>query len=118
MFTNKAVRVLGCVGIASVLSMLPACDPSGTEEAVNVNVQDPNVAIKGGSPFGPAGPLPPAGYQVKWSTCFHYLDGDAGLRNNSRIVEVANDGTVPIQRVDPVDRARGLQQDEPRFTGR
>jgi hypothetical protein len=45
--------------------------------------------------------LPPAGYVVKWSTCTHFVEGDAHLRNNSRVVRVRSDGTVPVQRAEP-----------------
>jgi hypothetical protein len=46
--------------------------------------------------------MPPAGYAVRWSTCTHFVEGDAKIRNNSRVVNVRGDGTVPIQRVEPV----------------
>lgn len=45
--------------------------------------------------------LPPEGYVVKWSTCTHYIEGDAKLHNNSRVVQVRSDGTVPVQRAEP-----------------
>jgi hypothetical protein len=47
-------------------------------------------------------PMPPVGYEVKWSTCAHFIEGDAPLLNNSRVVAVAADGTVPLQRVEPL----------------
>jgi hypothetical protein len=46
-------------------------------------------------------PLPPDDYVVKWSTCTHFIEGDARLRNNSRVVRVRGDGTVPVQRAEP-----------------
>jgi hypothetical protein len=46
--------------------------------------------------------LPPAGYVVTWSTCTHFMEGNARLRNNSRVVQVRKDGTIPLQRVEPV----------------
>ena len=50
-----------------------------------------------------AKPMPPAGYTVKWSTCTHFVEGDARILNNSRVVIVADDGTVPIMRVEPLE---------------
>src|SRR6476620_3966341 len=47
-------------------------------------------------------PMPPVGYEVKWSTCTHFIEGDAPMLNNSRVVAVASDGTVPLQRAEPL----------------
>jgi len=49
-----------------------------------------------------AKPLPPEGYVVKYSTCAHFIEGDAKVRNNSRVVAVRADGTIPLQRAEPV----------------
>jgi hypothetical protein len=46
--------------------------------------------------------MPPEGYEVKRSTCTHYIEGDAKLLNNSRVVRIASDGTVPLQRAEPL----------------
>jgi hypothetical protein len=50
--------------------------------------------------------MPPIGYIVKWSRCAHFIEGVAQIRANSRVVKVAADGTVPIQRVEPVADAK------------
>jgi hypothetical protein len=50
-------------------------------------------------------PMPPEGYVVKRSTCANFVEGDAKLRNNSRVVAVRSDGTVPLQRAEPVANA-------------
>src|SRR5690349_19540129 len=49
-----------------------------------------------------APPLPPPGYTMKRSTCTHFVESSAKLPNNSRIVNVADDGSVPLQRVEPL----------------
>jgi len=40
-----------------------------------------------------------------WSTCTRYIEGDARLLNNSRVVQIASDGTIPLQRVEPLGNA-------------
>lgn len=47
-------------------------------------------------------PMPPVGYEVKWSTCTRFIEGDAPMLNNSRVVAVAGDGTVPLERAEPL----------------
>lgn len=47
-------------------------------------------------------PLPPPDYTLKWSTCTHYVEGSATLPNNTRVVALASDGTVPLHRVEPL----------------
>lgn len=49
-----------------------------------------------------ATPVPPEGYVVKYSTCAHFIEGDAKVHNNSRVVQVRADGTIPLQRAEPV----------------
>ena len=101
--TKKSLRVLGFAGVASALALVQACAPN-TADDVNVNVADPTVdptalLIRGGDP---AHPVPPAGYVVTWSTCTYYVDGTAPMHDNSRVANVAPDGTLPLQRVEPV----------------
>lgn len=61
-----------------------------------------SVAACGGAEPQSGPPMPPVGYEVKWSTCTRFIEGDAPLLNNSRVVAVASDGTVPVQRVEPL----------------
>lgn len=111
--TTKSLRVLGLAGFASALVLVPACAPN-TGDDTNVNVDDgtltpaaselapvaacPKTGCAGRADIGH--PVPPATYVVKWSTCTHYVESDARFQNNSRIVNAASDGTVPLQRVE------------------
>ena len=108
--TTKSLRVLGFAGLASALALVQACAPN-TGDDTNVNVDDgtidPAASVTGGAeltPFATRGdnghPVPPAGYVVKWSTCTHYVESDDRFQNNSRIVNAAADGTIPLQRVE------------------
>lgn len=114
MLTNKVGRVLGVVGLASVFAMSQACDPNS--EDVNVRTQQ-GLAAKGATGGKGNGPVPPDGYVVKWTQCKYYVEGDLKLRNNSRVVKAAADGTIPIMRVEPVpggeDNRRRIRADKP-----
>lgn len=111
--TTKSLRVLGFAGSASALALVQACAPN-TGDDTNVNVDDGTVTPAGEATRTPIAcpktgcgergdnghPVPPANYVVRWSTCTYYVEGDAAFQNNSRIVNAAPDGTVPLQRVE------------------
>ncbi len=112
--TTKAVRVLGFAGVAGALALMQACAPTSAED-VNVDVRGGAIGVACGrvgevacttavgAKAPPASyPRPPQGYQVKWSTCAYWVEGEAAVRNNSRVVNIAADGTVPMQRAEPV----------------
>lgn len=121
MLTNKVARVLGFAGVCGVFAMIQACTPLNAGDAPSVEAQD-GVAPRcgggtvagAGGPCAPpglpsgttagatSGPMPPDGYRAKWTVCKTYVEGDLKMRNNSRIVRVAPDGTIPIMRVEPV----------------
>lgn len=117
MFTTKAVRILGFAGVAGVFAMLQACAPQGSDEQVDVDVKAGEVGIACGkigevactgtstksyTPPPPSYAAPPQDYVVKWSVCTNYVEGDSKVFNNSRVVNIRPDGTVPMQRVEPV----------------
>lgn len=101
MFMTKAVRVLGFAGVAGVFAMLQACSPQGSDEQVNVDVRGAGVAIAAGTAPGNYA-RPPLGYAVKWSVCTNYVEGDSAVFNHSRVVNIRSDGTVPMQRAEPI----------------
>lgn len=114
MLSNNALRVLATAGVIAACASTQACDPNSDE--INVRTQDglspkgctgtvlptgacaPPPPIGGGT--GTAGsndhPRPPAGYTVKWSTCSKWIEGGVKMRNNSRVVKPAADGTVVL----------------------
>jgi hypothetical protein len=86
--------VLGACG----QSLGTRCEAGGGDGCVAAEVQSAEL-------------LPPEGYVVKWSTCTHYIEGNAKLHNNSRVVRVRSDGTVPVQRAEPTgDLASDLRR--------
>lgn len=101
--TSKTVRVLGFVGVTGALALLQACSLDESGEA-GVNDTDQAILLsKGGGKGGDnPRPMPPEGYQVRYSTCTYYVEGEGNVRNNSRIVNIAPDGTLPIQRAEHV----------------
>jgi hypothetical protein len=82
---------------------LGACS-SATDTPLGEIEGDPRGAVEAqlGHTAKSDSPLPPPDYTVKWSTCTHYVEGSATLPNNTRIVKLASDGTVPLHRVEPV----------------
>lgn len=95
--TTKTVRVLGFAVVASALGLLQACSPTGSEQ---VNGEEVGVVAQAAMVAGNSHVMAPVGYVAKFSTCTHYVESADAIRNNSRIVNIAADGTVPIQRVE------------------
>jgi len=117
---KKSLRVLGLAGVAGALMLVQACAPNtGADDDVSLADEAltakcttrnciPICSSKNCLEKVPATrqPVPPAGYVVKWSTCTYYVESDVAMRNNSRIVNAEADGTIPLQRAEPVDGGR------------
>lgn len=112
--TKKSLRVLGLAGVAGALMLVQACAPNTGGDA-DVTLADESLTActsrtcfeicRADNCLQKALPArqPPAGYVVKWSTCTYYVESDVAMRNNSRVVNAAADGTIPLQRAEPVD---------------
>lgn len=96
MLTNNALRFVGLAGLLGVFACTQACN--SPSEEVNV-ITKQGITPKGGdSRFVP--PRPPANYQIKWTTCSKWIEGEAQMENNSRVVKPAADGTITLTLAD------------------
>jgi hypothetical protein len=86
--------------VAGVFAVLQACSPAAPSDESTEEVSSTLIC----SPSAPCvyRPTPPAGYVAKHSVCKNWVEGTAKVRNNSRIVTIRSDGTVPIMRAEPV----------------
>jgi hypothetical protein len=101
MFTiTKAVRVICLAGVAGSIAMLPP-RTAGSKQ-LDPSVLSPIGKIPSVTVASESRLRPPPGYVMKQSRCTHYVEGEGNVENNSRIVNIAADGTVPIMRADPV----------------